>query len=1000
MTLEDFFTLTEMKDGLTAPSRVEELVTVMKSEKDSAVKNVSDATRQWTAVASTIAATDNKDCLDLFVQLDGLWFIDRWLGDAQEFGHDAGESFIEESITALLRALEKLPIDNERSISSGICITVKKLLDHNSSQVQDRARVLLSSWNQHRFSYAVNSSVEQSGALVDNGNTDNATCTGESSRPACSDTDAPLSKGSSTEETNGVVAAKAGNLPSGSQDGLQPERSRDSQSESSKSELPSHISSDHTAGEDRSPKPVQENSSTEENLPTGTGEGTASIETCSYVVSKQENEVSGLQKLDELSSNEKQKSGVAASAPIKVEHGVSSGAAVASADEIVTEAKLQNNADANKNDCLEATASEVRTPVSKLESVMDDMEVDHSTSLFKTKGQDKESPTDRLQGSSGNNFSNGKPEDLDTSVSRMEETGVADEDEEHSSDGGKILKSLSNYSKQEMVSKGTSDIGLEYDALEVARKVAQEVEREVVGCQEPLHSSENIAEGGIRMPDSPDSMSGKQESAPKVQPKEVSAGHDHSAEIHTGEGRTISSGNLGTEQENAMCDAESSQLAVTQEPEPNSEKSLCDFDLNQEVCSDDMERPVTSLSTPISVVSASKAAVASGLPAAPLQFEGTLGWKGSAATSAFRPASPRRNSDGDKMLYFGDTSSSSKHRSDCLVIDLNVAEGGDDKATDLMLGKKITASSGFLSAESSQEASPGRSERFNLDLNRTSEDGDAPPSELRVDKQFFPNRNSHHSPPPASSLSSMQPSLKNIDLNDRPIIQMDSSDQAPYHGRSTQNLNAYGGLKPDDPVISIMGTRVEVNRKDVISHIPSLPNGKVLDAAANTNVARPGSIFDLGPTVPYSHSPVIGYNGLATPPTMNFSSAMYGAGSSIPYMVDSRGAPVVPQIVSSAVPSYSQPPFIMSMNGASLSLNGAVPSRPNFDLNSGFAMEVGNRDPTGLRQPFLTGQMRPIEDQMRANPQPSSSGVGEKRKEPDGGWESYPFNDRQQFPWK
>ena len=71
MTLEDFFTLTEMKDGLTAPSRVQELVSVMQKEKDSEVKNAADATRQWASVASTIAATENKDCLDLFIQLDG-----------------------------------------------------------------------------------------------------------------------------------------------------------------------------------------------------------------------------------------------------------------------------------------------------------------------------------------------------------------------------------------------------------------------------------------------------------------------------------------------------------------------------------------------------------------------------------------------------------------------------------------------------------------------------------------------------------------------------------------------------------------------------------------------------------------------------------------------------------------------------------------------------------------------------------------------------------------
>ncbi|GKU90118.1 hypothetical protein SLEP1_g4158 [Rubroshorea leprosula] len=1024
MTLEDFFTLTEMKDGLTAPSRVEELLTVMKREKDSVVKNVSDATRQWTAVTSTIAATDNKDCLDLFIQLDGLYFIDQWLRDALEFSKDTSDSFVEESITALLRALERLHIDNERSISSGIWMTVKNLLGHSSSRVQDKARGLLGSWNQDAVTDAVDIGVEHVGAVLDNEITDNATSTGENSMPECSAVDVSLSKGSCNQETDEAVAAKAGNLPSGSQDGLQPEMSINSQIETSKSELPYHLSSDHTSKEDGSPnhlpslmsKPVQENSSTEENLPTG-AEGTASFETCNYVVSKHESdEVSGLQ----------QKLGVAASTSYSVEHVVSSGAGVAIAEEVTTEAKLQNSADANKNDCLEAPASDVRIAPSELKTEMDDSEVDCSTSLLKMIGQDMENNTDRLQGSCGNNLY-GKHEDLDTSVSRIEEIGAADEDKGHSSDGSEILRSTKS-SKRSMGSrspdvnkkrtrspdvnkkrtrssdvnkKRTSDIGLEYglvDPLEVARKVALEVEREVVGCQEPsCSSSEKISEGGIRKPGSPDSINGKQESAPEVQLKEVSTGSDHSAETHSREECSISSDNLGTKPENATHDVESSQVTLAQEPEPNSEKSICDFDLNQEVCSDDMEHPVTSISAATSVVSTSKVAVDPGLPAGPLQFEGALGWKGSASTSAFHPASPHRNSDGDKMLCVGGTSSSSsKHRSDFLDFDLNVSEDGDDKAADLMLGKQITASSGLLSAESSQEPSPRRSERFALDLNRTSEDGDAPPSDSRVDRQFFHNRIGHRSPSPASSSSSMQLSLRNIDLNDRPVIQIDLSDT--YHGSSTQNLHTYRGPKPDYPVISIMGTKVEVN-KDFSSHVPSLSNGKALDAAVDTNVTRTGSILGLGPTVSFTHSPVFGYNGLTTPPTMPFSSAMYGAGGSIPYMVNSRGAPVVPQIVNSAVHSYSQPPFVMNINGASLSLNGAVSSQPNIDLNSGFAIEGGHRDPMGLRQPFLPVQSsRSIEDHPRVNPQTPSSGVGEKRKEPDSGWESYPFNSRQQFP--
>ncbi|KAL2895451.1 hypothetical protein RDABS01_011360 [Bienertia sinuspersici] len=73
MTLEDFFTLTEMKDGFTAPARVEELITVMQKEKI------------------------------------------LWLKDAQTFPDEASDCFVEEAISALLQAVEKLQVDGDNT---------------------------------------------------------------------------------------------------------------------------------------------------------------------------------------------------------------------------------------------------------------------------------------------------------------------------------------------------------------------------------------------------------------------------------------------------------------------------------------------------------------------------------------------------------------------------------------------------------------------------------------------------------------------------------------------------------------------------------------------------------------------------------------------------------------------------------------------------------------------------------------------------------------------
>ncbi|XP_022769187.1 uncharacterized protein LOC111312817 [Durio zibethinus] len=1008
MTLEDFFTLTEMKDGLTAPSRVEELLTVMKKEKDSVVKNVGDATRQWTAVASTIAATENKDCLDLFIQLDGLWFLDRWLKDAQELGNDSSDSFVEESISALLRALEKLHRNNERSISSEIWITVKNLLGHNSSRVQDRARLLFDNWKRVKVTDDVHDVVDSGGH--DYWTSDGATVTGEGSEPECFAKDGPVSKGSAHEENDGADAAKNEKLPP-IIDAVQPESAKDLHIETANDKLESHINSDHSQMENRSPNhmapsfvsnPVQENSSMKEELPETTVEETASLEACSLPDPKQENvEVSDAQKLNGLSSDEKQLDATVFNSCTMEHVLVSSGAGVGSAQEATEEPNSQNESEANKSDD--------RTPISEPKKAMGDMgAMNHSgngSQLFKIAGQDTESHSGLSRSSSDNGFIYRKPGDLKTAFSGMGDTGTAEKDKENC--GIEDLRGGSRFTHSpDVIDTRMSDIELEYgivDALEVARKVAQEVEREVVDDREPsFSSSEKISEGGIRQPSTEGSMNEKQDLPTEILPKEVSVGPNQSAGAYTeGDQHIINSHNADNEPENRLHDMESSQVTVAQEPKNNTEKSLCNFDLNQEVCSDDMERAV--ISTPISVVSASRAAAAPGLPAAPLQFEGALGWKGSAATSAFRPALPCRNSDGDKTLFIAGTSGSSKQRLGCLDFDLNVAEAGDEKVAELMSVKQVTASSGLHSAESSIEVSPRKSEKLELDLNRISDDGDTPALDSRVEGRLFYNKNGHRSPSPASSSSSVQPSLRNIDLNDRPYSHNDASEQGPYHGRYSRNVNAYGGPKPNDPFISIMGTRVEVNRKDFASQVASLANGKGLEPATDgRSITRTGGFMGLGPTLSYTHSPAFSYNGLTMAPTMSFSSTIYGASGSIPYMVDSR-APVVPQILgstSAVPPPYSQPQFIMSMSNAPVSLNGSGPSRPNFDLNSGLAIEGGNRDSMGLRQLFLPGPGRSVEEQLRANSQPSSSsGIGGKRKEADGGWEPYPFNYRQQqFP--
>ncbi|XP_071710038.1 uncharacterized protein [Rutidosis leptorrhynchoides] len=141
MTLEDFFTLSELKDGLTNPDRVKELITVMQSEKDSMVN------RQWSMVATAIASTENKNCLDLFIYLDGPSFINKWLKDSQKLLEDNENGVVEELIIALLKALERLQIDKETLVDFEIVKLVQDIGANSSSKtVREKSKLLCDSW--------------------------------------------------------------------------------------------------------------------------------------------------------------------------------------------------------------------------------------------------------------------------------------------------------------------------------------------------------------------------------------------------------------------------------------------------------------------------------------------------------------------------------------------------------------------------------------------------------------------------------------------------------------------------------------------------------------------------------------------------------------------------------------------------------------------------------------------------------------------------------------
>ncbi|XP_076949304.1 uncharacterized protein LOC143621906 [Bidens hawaiensis] len=503
-----------------------------------------------------------------------------------------------------------------------------------------------------------------------------------------------------------------------------------------------------------------------------------------------------------------------------------------------------------------------------------------------------------------------------------------------------VSKQLTKSQNEDLISKRPSDMELDYgmvDPLELARQVANEVELEVDSPEQSCSTSTSEKEHQLS-PGLGHEVSSAPALVPVLEPEPKSEPMNNSETLDNS----------------------------TQDPE----KGFSGFDLNEEVAFEETETEtdcrVGPLLTPVSVVAA-----ANRPPVAPLKFEGALGWKGSATTSAFR-----RIPEGEKTFSSSSSHSNSTQRLTHFDFDLNVAEASEDK--------------------------------IQLDLNSL---GDSDASIITLDwkretQVTSLKQNGPHSP---SVSSSMQPPYRNIDLN--------LNDHLPVPNNALSNNPLLGKLfnnTRDESVISIFGTQVEVNCKNNNNNIPPVqPNGRLLEPSVDFNLGRPGSGLGLGlgSSIPYSNVPAYAYthNGFTMGP-------MYAPpGATIPYMVDSRGAPIIPPI-QPIQPAFSQhtQPFFFNMGAPSAS-NGAGPSRNALDLDLGFVTDRGNNinHNGGLRQ-FLNhdqassstrgnnvnhnGVLRQFLNHDQAS---SSTTIGGKRDQPDSGWDLFPINYKhQQPPWQ
>ncbi|XP_051124053.1 uncharacterized protein LOC127246625 [Andrographis paniculata] len=930
MTLEDFFTKTEMNNGLTAPSRVRELIAVMQKEKGPIVNNSAESSRKWSAVAGAIAATENKECLDLFIQLDGLRFISEWMKDAQKFCNEI-DGFAEDTVANLLRALEKPHLEYDKVVASEIWATVQDLRVHSSLKVRNEAQALFEIWTMNRDCAASISDVENSRSITD----DEAA---KSTDPVKGVTHMETTVGSdaSSKETSKEKSRKmTGDREILSKNCDAVHTSQLGSAQNSETLLDSAVMKQAS---DEIGSPPLPRSSVE---PYCHHVGTA-IEPCSPAVSKLA--------LDTLTGTNQSKS------PSYEERFPKTGKSPPKSS-LVEESKPAED----KN----STSSEV----------FSEMQLAADASPLKTSVAEEQSSC---------NVQLSHTEDLGTSGSKDDKTSTPDP--KKSDLVGHYDLSINKMSKKPDRAAEKSSLEIDYgiiDPLEFARQVAIEVKRDIVDCGEQSGgSSEKIPENNVEQPENPDYMSGKQLSHASEGSREQEASDPDlfagSSSMHQNSASSLE--NVSSQQTNNRIDMVNSEIGDSVQAEANPVKGPHDFDLNEKFPSEDADHPGSEHLVSISTVTSSTAAPPAP-PSASLQFEGNLGWKGSAATSAFRQASPRQMLENDAGPSSQRAGSSSSKQQVCLEIDLNADEGAG-------------AGEGGPSGESSVEMKRRRSEHLELDLNCASDDGGTP-SDWQI-QQLFPHGNHSN-----SSSSSKQPA-RNINLNDQPSFPNNSSDNC-HLSIASQNQ-----IKSGDSVISIMGTRVEVNRKDFVSPTPSISNGRTSELTFDANLGSTGGGFlGIGSPIPYTHSPLYGGNNMAPTPVMPYSSPIYGSAAPFlpPYMVDSRGAPVIPQLVgsASAMPAgFSQPPFVVNMNGFAPPPNGGIrPLQSSFDVNSGMLLESGgSKDPPGFGLFLNSTQVQSVDERLRSYSQPTvNPALGGKRKEPENGWENYPFRPYMP-PWR
>ncbi|CAF2037017.1 unnamed protein product [Brassica napus] len=355
-----------------------------------------------------------------------------------------------------------------------------------------------------------------------------------------------------------------------------------------------------------------------------------------------------------------------------------------------------------------------------------------------------------------------------------------------------------------------------------------------------------------------------------------------------------------------------------------------------------------------------------------LRNKPAVGWRGSAATSAFRPAEPRKVQE---VASCDASTTAGKQTKTLLDFDLNVP---DERVLEELPSQRFanpTNPSGVL----------------DLDLNRLDDPADmnnhTVSSGHRVNSTFQ-----------QTNLSSG--GSRDFDLNDGPAVDdvnvVESSLGFSQNSRSAQPV--ISGIRP-----GFSSWFPAVNNYSAMSIPQVLPErgsgpqrmvGPTSEVSSYTPDMYRGPVLLSSPAVSFPPS-AFQYPGFPFGSSFPLSSANF-SGASTPYMDSSSSGrlcfpPVNSQILGPgvAIPSNYPRPYVVNLpngssnGGVSDSSNNAKWFRSGLDLNSGPGGHETDEAALVQRQLSSSGSL-PLRDEARMY---QMSGGTLKRKEPDGGWD-------------